>query len=84
LLHRHKLRDTLCRICRLLTHPRPGRDIALACHLDGMNSHPAPAATMARLGGNGEIVDVEIEEDDDDNLSEPFGHVVDPRPPRSV
>jgi acetyl-CoA carboxylase carboxyl transferase subunit beta len=83
-VHRHKLRDTLGRICRLLTHPRPGRDIALADHVDGMNSHPAPAATMARLGGNGEIVDVEIEEDDDDNLSEPFGHVVDPRPPRSV
>jgi hypothetical protein len=36
-----------------------------------------------RFGRNGEIVDVEVEEDDD-NLSEPFGHVVDPRPPRSV
>jgi hypothetical protein len=82
-VHRHALRDTLGRICRLLTHPRPGRDIALPDHLDGMNSHPAPTSAMARLGGNGEIVDIEVEEDDD-HLSEPFGNAADPRPPRGV
>jgi acetyl-CoA carboxylase carboxyl transferase subunit beta len=82
-VHRHQLRDTLGRICRLLTHRRPGRDIALADHLEGMNSHPAPAITMARLGGNGEIVDVEVEEEDD-RLSEPFGRDAESRPPRSV
>jgi len=83
-VHRHQLRDTLGRICRLLTHTRPGRDIALPEHLDGMNSHPAPAAALARLGGNGEIVDVEVEDDDDDHLNEPFGTPAEPRPPRSV
>jgi acetyl-CoA carboxylase carboxyl transferase subunit beta len=83
-VHRHQLRDTLGRICRLLTHTRPGREIALPEHLGGMNSHPAPAATLARLGGNGEIVDIEVEEDDDDHVSEPFGTPAEPRPPRSV
>jgi hypothetical protein len=40
---------------------------------------------MARLGGNGEIVDVEVEEEeDDDRLSEPFGRDAESRPPRSV
>src|SRR6185312_778560 len=67
-VHRHQLRDTLGRICRLLTHRRPGRDIAVADHLDGMNSHPAPATTLARLGGNGEIVDIEVEEEEDDRI----------------
>jgi acetyl-CoA carboxylase carboxyl transferase subunit beta len=81
-VHRHKLRETLGRICRLLTHPRPGRDIVVPDHLDGVNARAAPASTIARLGGNGEIVDIEVEEDDD--LNEPFGQVVDPRPPRSV
>jgi acetyl-CoA carboxylase carboxyl transferase subunit beta len=83
-VHRHQLRDTLGRICRLLTHTRPGRDIAIPEHLDGMNSHPAPATTLARLGGNGEIVDIEIEEDDDDHMNEPFGTPAEPRPPRNV
>jgi len=84
-VHRHQLRDTLGRICRLLTHTRPGRDIAIPEHLDGMNSHPAPATTLARLGGNGEIVDIEVEEDDDDDhVNEPFGTPAEPRPPRNV
>jgi hypothetical protein len=83
-VHRHQLRDTLGRICRLLTHRRPGRDIAIADHLDGMNSHPAPATTLARLGGNGEIVDIEVEEEESDRLNDPFGRDADSHPPRSV
>jgi len=82
-VHRHALRDTLGRICRLLTHPQPGRDIALPDHLDGVNSRTAPASTIARIGGNGEIVDVDVEEDDD-HLSEPFGTPADLYPPRSA
>ena len=42
-----------------------------------MNSHAAPASTMARLGGNGEIVDVEVEEEDD-RLSEPSAEMPNP------
>jgi hypothetical protein len=49
-----------------------------------MNSHAAPATTLARLGGNGEIVDIEVEEEEDDRLSEPFGRDAESRPPRSV
>jgi acetyl-CoA carboxylase carboxyl transferase subunit beta len=80
-VHRHALRDTLGRICNLLTYPRPGREVVLADHLDGVNSHPAPAPTLARLGGNGEIVDIEVEEDDGEHLNEPFGTPAEPRPP---
>ena len=85
-VHRHQLRDTLGRICRLLTHtPARGATSRIPEHLDGMNSHPAPATTMARLGGNGEIVDIEVEEDDDDDhVNEPFGTDAEPRPPRNV
>jgi hypothetical protein len=49
-----------------------------------MNSHPAPATTLARLGGNGEIVDIEVEEDDDNQVNELFGTPAEPRPPRNV
>ena len=54
-VHRHHLRATLARICQLLTHRRPGRDVALseparrqaraiALHLDHQRS-PATAST---------------------------------------
>src|SRR5215470_3525202 len=48
-VHRHQLPDTLARICRLLMHRQPGRDIVLPDHLDGVNSRAAPVSTIARL-----------------------------------
>ena len=64
-VHRHALRGTLAKLCRLVMHPRPGRDIVLPSELDGMNDHPAPSSALARLGGNGQIVDVEVEDSDE-------------------
>jgi hypothetical protein len=78
-VHRHALRDTLARICRLLTRPQPGREVALPARLDGVNSHQAPNSMIARV--EGEIVDIEIEEGDD-ALSSAAGNGADPRLPQ--
>jgi len=77
-VHRHALRDTLGRICQLLTHPRPGREVALPDRFDGVNSHQAPNSMIARV--DGEIVDIEIEEGDD-GLSSSLGNGAESRPP---
>jgi acetyl-CoA carboxylase carboxyl transferase subunit beta len=50
-VHRHALRDTLSRICRLLTQRQPGRDLALPDRMDGFNSHPRPLAARALIDG---------------------------------
>jgi hypothetical protein len=47
-------------------HRQPGRDIVLPGELDGVNAHAAPSPAIARLGGNGQIVDIEIEDADDE------------------
>jgi acetyl-CoA carboxylase carboxyl transferase subunit beta len=47
-VHRHALRDTLSRICRLFTHRRPGRDIALPDRVDGVNSYHVPLPASAK------------------------------------
>jgi acetyl-CoA carboxylase carboxyl transferase subunit beta len=52
-VHRHNLRDTLVRICRLLTHRQPSHDLAVSERHDGMNAHHAPASTIALLEGKG-------------------------------
>ena len=59
-VHRHALRDTLSRICRLFTHRRPGRDIALPDRVDGVNSYHVPLPASAK--GDGIVVDAETEE----------------------
>jgi len=38
-VHRHELRGTLTRLCHLLTHRRPARDIGLAEEMDGVAHH---------------------------------------------
>jgi acetyl-CoA carboxylase carboxyl transferase subunit beta len=81
-VHRHALRETLARVCRLLTHTQPGRDIALPDQIDGVGTYAAPASTIARLGDD-DIVDIEIEDDDDDE-TRALTNGVDPHPPRSV
>jgi len=60
-VHRHSLRDTLARICRLLTHRQPGRDLAVPPH-DGMNAHHAPSSTIALLDGKGAQAESEKDE----------------------
>jgi acetyl-CoA carboxylase carboxyl transferase subunit beta len=83
-VHRHALRDTLSRICHLLTHRQPGRDIAIPDQIDGVNAHAAPASTIARLDDDDDdIVDLEIEDSDEDEMRA-LTNGVDPHPPRSV
>ena len=60
-VHRHSLRDTIARICRLLTHRQPGRDLAVPPH-DGMNAHHAPSSTIALLDGKGAQAESEKDE----------------------
>jgi acetyl-CoA carboxylase carboxyl transferase subunit beta len=60
-VHRHTLRDTLSRICRLLTQRQPGRDLALSDRIDGFNSHPRPLAARGLIDGG--AVDAETEDD---------------------
>jgi acetyl-CoA carboxylase carboxyl transferase subunit beta len=60
-VHRHALRDTLSRICRLLTQRQPGRDLALSDRIDGFNSHPRPLAARGLIDGG--AVDAETEDD---------------------
>jgi acetyl-CoA carboxylase carboxyl transferase subunit beta len=78
-VHRHALRGTLARLCRLIMHPQAGRDIVLPGDLDGVKAHSAPSSTIARNSGNGQIVDIEIEETDADRTSD-LGDGIRPRP----
>jgi acetyl-CoA carboxylase carboxyl transferase subunit beta len=81
-VHRHDLRGTLARLCRLIMRPRPGRDIVIPDQIDGVNAHKAPASTIVRRPGNGEIIDIEADEADDD--SERAGDGAEPRPPHNA
>jgi acetyl-CoA carboxylase carboxyl transferase subunit beta len=60
-VHRHQLRGTLARICRLLTQLQPGREVALSDRLDGHAPRGVPLSTVAALDGKG--VEAEIGED---------------------
>jgi acetyl-CoA carboxylase carboxyl transferase subunit beta len=78
-VHRHAMRGTLARLCRLIMHPRAGRDIVLPTEQDAVNSHPAPGTALARHGGNGQIIDIEIEDAEEDAPRSPGSGIV-PRP----
>jgi acetyl-CoA carboxylase carboxyl transferase subunit beta len=64
-VHRHALRGTLSRICRLLTQREQTRELALAPHEGEFNSHPVPLAALGKIDGkgDGQVVDAEIEDD---------------------
>jgi acetyl-CoA carboxylase carboxyl transferase subunit beta len=79
-VHRHQLRGTLARICRLLTHRRPERDIAVSATLDGQAAHAAPASTIAVSGNGLDRAAVEEEE----ALTGGAGNGANPNPPQSV
>ena len=80
-VHRHNLRATLARICHLLTHRRPGRDVALSEPLDGKVGRQAPASTIA-LSGNG--LDTSVVEEEGEPLTGGIGNGANPNPPHSV
>ena len=79
-VHRHALRGTLARICHLLTHRRPEREIAIPEELDGIVYH-APASTL--ISGDGNVIETEIFSEDDDEFVRSSGNGVDPNPPQS-
>ncbi len=79
-VHRHALRGTLARICQLLTHRRPGRDVALSEPIDGKVARVGPSSTIT-LSGNG--LDTAVA-DDDDALTGGAGNGANPNPPQSV
>jgi acetyl-CoA carboxylase carboxyl transferase subunit beta len=81
-VHRHQLRGTLARVCRLLTQRRPGKDVALSEPLDGKLARHAPASTIA-LSGNG-LDTSATEEEDDETLTDGLGNGANPNPPHSV
>src|SRR4030042_783333 len=74
-VHRHQLRGTLTRICQLLTHRRPGRDVALSEPLDGKLAHHAPSSTIS-LSGNG--LDTSVSEEADEPLTDGIGNGANP------
>jgi hypothetical protein len=82
-VHRHQLRGTLARVCQLLTHRRPGREVALSEALDGKTAHQAPSSTIS-LSGNGLDTSVAEEEGDGEPLTGGPGNGANPNPPQSV
>ncbi|MBC8013115.1 MAG: acetyl-CoA carboxylase carboxyltransferase subunit beta [Methyloceanibacter sp.] len=79
-VHRHALRGTLARICQLLTHRRPGLDIALSEPLDGKLAYVGPPSTIAVSGNGLDTTAVE----DDETLTGGVGNGANPNPPQSV
>ena len=79
-VHRHALRGTLARICHILTHRQPGRDIALSQAKDGQFMRTSPPSNIA-LSGNG--LDPTHSEDDED-LTRGAGNGANPNPPHGV
>jgi acetyl-CoA carboxylase carboxyl transferase subunit beta len=81
-VHRHALRGTLARICQILTHRRPGRELALSEPLDGKLAHAAPPSTIT-LSGNG-LDTTATEEVEDETLTDGTGNGANPNPPQGV
>ena len=79
-VHRHQLRGTLARICHILTHRRPGRDVVLSEPVDGKLARPAPTSTIT-LSENG-LDTAAIEEEE--ALTAGVGNGTNPNPPQSV
>jgi acetyl-CoA carboxylase carboxyl transferase subunit beta len=77
-VHRHALRDTLARICNLLTHTKPGKDIAVTEEIDGKMTAKAPPSSI-HLSGNG--LDRTYHDDEDEALTGGAGNGANPTPP---
>jgi acetyl-CoA carboxylase carboxyl transferase subunit beta len=82
-VHRHQLRGTLARICQLLTHRRPGRDIALSEHVDGKVARHAAPSTIT-LSGNGLDTSALSKDGEGEDLTDGPGNGANPSPPHSV
>jgi acetyl-CoA carboxylase carboxyl transferase subunit beta len=78
-VHRHELRGTLARICHLLAHRQPGRDIALPEAKDGKLTRTAPPSTIT-LSGNG----LDPHAEDDETSPDAAGNGLNINPPRGI
>ncbi len=79
-VHRHALRGTLARVCHLLTHRQPGREVALSEPIDGKVARQTPPSNIT-LGGNG--LDTTMLNDDED-LTGGAGNGANPNPPQGT
>lgn len=78
-VHRHALRATLARVCHLLTHRRPGMEVALADQVDGKMALNGPKSAIT-LDGKG--LDTYV--DDDEALTGNAGNGANPNPPHGT
>jgi acetyl-CoA carboxylase carboxyl transferase subunit beta len=90
-VHRHELRDTLARLCDLLIHPQPGRDIVLSDHDEAQ-----PAMELDGKGRSGNGLDVEHtaehiaehidseDKEEDEALTNAPGNGANPNPSQSA
>jgi acetyl-CoA carboxylase carboxyl transferase subunit beta len=61
-VHRHKMRETLARLCRLTMRRREEKGLAdapLRMNGHGANGKPAPSGITRTPGGKGDVIDVE-------------------------
>jgi acetyl-CoA carboxylase carboxyl transferase subunit beta len=80
-VHRHELRDTLARICNVLTNRRPGRDVAVNAE---RAAHPTINLDGKGLGGNGLAIEHHADVDDSDEaLTSAPGNGANPNPPQA-
>ncbi len=82
-VHRHELRGTLARVCNLLTHRQPGRDIAISVHAEAEEHAAATDGNSHK--GNGLAVEPAAHDDGDDDHDESLtnapGNGANPNPP---
>ncbi|MEZ5876009.1 MAG: acetyl-CoA carboxylase, carboxyltransferase subunit beta [Hyphomicrobiales bacterium] len=80
-VHRHELRDTLARLCSILTHRRPGRDVAVNAERP---AHPTIQLDGKGLGGNGLAIEHHAEDDESDEaLTTAPGNGANPNTPQA-
>lgn len=80
-VHRHNLRATLARVCRLLTYTKPGTGLAVSERVDGKLSRMGATSTIA-LSGNG--LDTAALTEDGEDLTGGASNGANPTPPQSV
>ena len=82
-VHRHELRSTLARICNLLTHRQPGRDVAVTAHA-GNGTLPAVALEGVGRKGNGLAVEHATETAEDEAVTSASSNGTNPTPPQDA
>ena len=79
-VHRHELRSTLARICKLLTHRRIAQDVVMAEHKEP----PSISLDGKGLGGNGFAGEPHADEEEDETLTSAPGNGANQHPPHGA